>query len=98
MALWHLVVLFSFATPLVSSIEAARTFARDWSSYGLALVVGICIGAIGAWAMGIAFAAARRRFGAGSLRPWKLPEIYLGGVVWGCLLGVAAFCLTRKLS
>ena len=98
MALWHLVVLFCFATPLVSSIEVARTFARNWSSYGLALVVGICIGAIGAWAMWIAFGAARRRSEAGSLRPWKLQAIYLGGVVWGCLLGVAAFCLTRTLA
>ena len=41
MALWHLIVPFCFAAPLGGSIGAARTLDKGWSSYGLAILVGV---------------------------------------------------------
>jgi hypothetical protein len=98
MALWHLIVLFCFAAPLGGSIGAARTLDKGWSSYGLAILVGILVGAIGAWAIWIVFGAARRRARAKPYLPWQLRLIYVSGATWACVLAVAGFWLTRTLT
>jgi hypothetical protein len=98
MALWHLIVLFCFAAPLGGSIGAARTLDKGWSYYGLAILVGILVGAIGACAIWIVFNAARRRAHAKTYLPWQLRLIYVSGATWACVLAVAGFWLTRTLA
>ena len=97
MTLWHSIVLYCFAAPLGGSIGAARTLDKSWSTYGIAIFVGVVVGVIGAWAMWNVFGAARRRSQAKPYQPWQLRTIYLGGVVWACILAAAGFWLTRAL-
>ena len=98
MALWHFIVLFCFAAPLGGSIGAARILDRGWSSYGVAFLVGILVGGIGAWLIWSVFGVARRRAHAEPYLPWQLRLLYLTGATWACVLAVAGFWLTRTLA
>jgi hypothetical protein len=97
MTLWQVIVLYCFAAPLGGSIGAARTLEKGWSIYGIAILVGVLVGASGAWVIWIVFGAARRRSQVKPYRPWQLRAIYLGGAAWACVLAVAGFWLTRTL-
>lgn len=98
MAVWHLIVLFSFTVPIGGAIGAARASEKGWSIYGLTILIGLLVGAIGAWASWSGFSAAQRRSQVQPFLPWQLRLVYAGGTVWVCVLGIAGFWLTRVLE
>jgi hypothetical protein len=80
MTLWDLMTAICAVMPLAGALATVRDIQKGWVGYGLAIIVGVLVGVLCAWAMkaiGIAFAT---RSGARSDRYFRI--LYVAAVAW----------------
>jgi len=51
MGLWDLMTAFCFVMPIAGALATVKDIQKGWIGYGLAILIGIVVGALCAWAM-----------------------------------------------
>jgi len=89
MTLWDLMTALCAVMPLAGALATLRDIQKGWLGYGVAVVVGVVVGLLCAWAMRAVGTALATRSGAGSIREDELPLLYVvrqRGSFWPSLL------------
>ena len=86
--------------PLGGAIGAERALHNGWRSYGIAMVVGLVIGAFGCWTFQLSTEWLVPRSRVRSYTGWKVGLIYFvyyGGMAWSIVLSLLSGWLTHSV-
>jgi len=83
MTLWDLMTALCAVMPLAGALATVRDVHKGWLAYALALIIGVVVGGLCAWAMRSVGSALIKRSGAGSdTRRWNSRLLYVGAAAW----------------
>ena len=83
MTLWDLMTALCAVMPLAGALATVRDVQKGWLGYEIALVVGVVVGLLCAWAMRAVGTALATRSGTGSdRRRWNFRLLYVGALAW----------------
>lgn len=83
MTLWDLMTALCAVMPLAGAFATLRDVHKGWLGFALALIIGIVLGVLCAWAMRSVGTALMKRSGAESkTRRWNFRLLYAGASAW----------------
>jgi hypothetical protein len=90
MALWDVMTALCFVMPIAGALATVKDVQKGWAGYTLAIIVGVVLGALCAWAMRIASSKLAPRSSSGPEigRPWLFRALYFAAFIW---IAVALF-------
>ncbi|HZQ22696.1 MAG TPA: hypothetical protein VFA89_07835 [Terriglobales bacterium] len=83
MTLWDLMTALCAAMPVAGALATVRGAQKGWLGYGIAIIVGVLIGVLCAWAMRATGTRLAGRSGAGpDKRRLHFRLLYVGAAAW----------------
>jgi hypothetical protein len=84
MTLWDLITALCSVMPLAGALATVRGMHKGWVGYGLAVIIGIVVGGLCAFAMRAAGNSLAIQSAAGSAarQSWYFRVLYIAAVVW----------------
>ena len=84
MTLWDLMTAFCFVMPTAGALATVKDVHKGWPGYALAIIVGIVLGALCAWAMRMASSKLAPALSPGpeTERPWFFRALYFAAFIW----------------